>query len=990
VDVPGKQKQDAFDDKAVQQHRMPGHVQRKEPTLPMRTNDAAATALTLFDRYAEMPHAALSNALTDLQREDADVCAALMRLLAADEQTHSFASPLQWFAEQSGSAQNDSAPMDSQTVDRIWPDGTRLGPWCVDGIIGLGGMGVIYAAHRADGLYEREVALKTIRAEIMSPALQQAFAKERSHLAKLEHPSIVALYDAGVLEDGQPWLAMARVHGEAIDRWCDAQKTDLRARVGLLIETCDAIAYAHAHGVLHQDIKPSNLLVNDEGKVKLLDFGLSAMLTPHGDGSFTRIGVSSAYAAPEVFDGAPPSVAIDVYALGVVLYRLLCNDWPRTPRTVTAQPDARDKAAQTPSLLATRATPATARTRSVRNAQALSGALKGDLDAIAQRCVSHDPVARYASVSDLRADLQAWLERRPVAASDGGWAYRASRFMRRNAIAVAATAVLVSASTAGGLVALQQQQRANLEAENGEILSDLFEKSLGAATLNSLGSAPLSSKTLLEDTERQLRTAAGKDRPQFLARGLAVLARAYMVRLEYEKTERLLVESTSLGASDWLQNARTNALLAQLMILRSKPIDAERFAKQGLAIIPVRDGIEDDLIRLDLERQYGRSRARQGDTAGAFAILDKSIRSAKSLGKNASSALSLLLRARGRVYVSTGREDEGEQDLRDALALVDDNDLIALNETRVALSNRLANKGDVDEAHRLVAEVLISSIEVFGPTHAQTGQAWIYVAKSWYQSQVDMRRAKIGLAQSEKILSNQFGPAHPMLEDVFMTRSALSLENDELEDALKYARRVVDIRQRSYGAYSSSLETQDNLATILIALARSKSGKQQEAYYREADSVLSKIIRDGEKLELDMGYARANRVGPLLYFKHIDEAERQAKFELDRTNAQYGADNFNTDAAATDLMWVRVAQGRYDEAAALLVPVLEHLPPIEESPHRHYKFQCILLDIEIARGDPTRIRAQYLHVRKIAERYGIMDALNARHVPGISPTAKHQ
>lgn len=951
----------------------------------MKTNDAAATALRLFDHYAEMPHAALSEALTVLQREDADVCVVLMRLLAADEQTHSFASPLQWFAAQSGSAQNDSAPMDSQTVDRIWPDGTRLGPWCVDGIIGLGGMGVIYAAHRADGLYEREVALKTIRAEIMSPTLQQAFAKERSHLAKLEHPSIVALYDAGVLEDGQPWLAMARVHGEAIDGWCDARKAGVRERVRLLIETCDAIAYAHAHGVLHQDIKPSNLLVNGEGNVKLLDFGLSAMLTPHGDNSFIRIGVSSAYAAPEVFEGAPPSVAIDVYALGVVLYRLLCDGWPRTPRSLTALPHAGDDAAQSPSRIAAKASPVTAQTRGMRDVHTLSRVLQGDLDAIALRCVSHDPVARYASVADLRADLRAWLERRPVTARDGGWAYRAKRFVRRNAIAVTATAVLVLVFAGGGSVAWREQQRADVEAENAEILSELFEKSLGAATLNALGSAPLNSKTLLEDTERRLRAAAGNDRPQFLARGLVVLAQAYLVRLEYQKTEQLLLESKSLGVKDRLQNARMYSLLAQLMLLSARPADAENLAKQGLAFIPVGAGIEMNIVRLDLELQYARSRARQGHTTAALTLFDKAIRSARLLGKDATSALAMLLRARGKLYVSVGRENEGEDDLRNALALVEESDLIIRNEMRDALSKRLTNKGEADEAHRITAEILISSIQSYGSEHAHTGRAWMLHAKSWYSNKVDIRRAKIGLVKSEGILSKQFGPLHPMLEDIFMLHMAISLENDQLEDALKYGRRIVEIKKRSYGAYSSSFEIQDNLATILIALARSKSGEQQEAYYREADNILSDIIRNGEKLGLDMGYARANRVGPLLYFKRIDEAERQARFELDRTIAEYGSDNFNTDAAATDMMWVRVSQGRYDEAAELLLPVLAHLPAVHESPHRHYKFQCILLDIEIARGDPARIRAQYLKVRRIAERYGIMDALNARHVPGINP-----
>ena len=957
----------------------------------MEMNDAGARALTLFDRYAEMPHAALSKALADLQQEDAAVCGQLMRLLAADEQTHSFASPLQWFAAQGASEGHDPALAALQSADRIWPDGTRLGPWCVDGIIGLGGMGVIYAAHRADGLYEREVALKTIRAEIMSPTLQQAFAKERSHLAKLEHPSIVALYDAGVAEHGQPWLAMARVHGDAIDRWCDARKTDLRGRMRLLIETCDAIAYAHAHGVLHQDIKPSNLLVNDEGQVKLLDFGLSAMLTPHGDSGFTRIGVSSAYAAPEVFEGAPPSVAIDVYALGVVLYRLLCDGWPRTPRTLTALPHARDDAAKSPSRIAAKAPPATAQTRCMGDAQALSRVLHGDLDAIALRCVSHDPVARYASVADLRADLRAWLERRPVTARDGGWVYRANRFVRRNAIGVTATAVLVLALAGGGSVAWREQQRANLETENGEILSELFEKSLGAATLNALGSAPLNSKTLLEDTERRLRAAAGDVRPQLLARGLAALARSYLVRVDYKNAERLLNESKALGIHNPLQTARTHAALAQMLNQRGKPEDAGRLIKEGLAMIPRQEGTDDELVRLDLEVQQAQSRLKQGDPQGAFAILDKGVGSAKALGKSARPTLAVLLRLRALVNKSMGRfEDEGK-DLRSALAVTDDRNPGIRNGVRQALAMHLARSGNKAESHRLAADALVSSMKIFGASHAETGTAWLTIAKTWYTCKSDQRRTLIALGLSESILAREFGAIHPQLEDVIGMRIQLTRRNEDWEQGLEYARRGVEIAERFNGPHSEkTLIRKSDLATALIGVTSIKPEKEQAPYYREADTILTGIIREGERQGLDMSADHAERVAPLLYLKRIDEADREAQIGLDKAASKGGEPGLAMKHAVFRMTNVRIAQRRFDEASALLASRVKYLPPIEQSPSDHYDMQGMLLYIEIERGDAKRIRGQYQKVRKIAERYGFMDQLNAEEIPGINPSPQGQ
>ncbi|MGN6153369.1 MAG: serine/threonine-protein kinase, partial [Lysobacteraceae bacterium] len=284
----------------------------------------AARAMGLFDRYADLSEAERTPALAALETTDPDVCAVLSAMLAADASTHAFVSPLDWIA--SRKAVDDASRADGAA---LWRSGVRLGPWRIDGVLGIGGMGVVYAGQRADGWYERKVAIKTIRPELVSPGVMQAFDRERSHLARLEHPAIVALLDAGLADDGQPWLAMQRVHGEPIDAWCDAREADLHARVALMIEACDAVRHAHAHGVLHQDLKPSNLLVVGDGRVRLLDFGLSALRAPPEGGGAPRVGVSMAYAAPEVLRGAAPSVAIDVHALGVMLYRLLCDDWPR-------------------------------------------------------------------------------------------------------------------------------------------------------------------------------------------------------------------------------------------------------------------------------------------------------------------------------------------------------------------------------------------------------------------------------------------------------------------------------------------------------------------------------------------------------------------------------------------------------------------------------------------------------------------------------------
>lgn len=864
--------------------------------------DPIARALSLFDRCIDSSRTSLADTLAELQRDDPETCAALLRLLAADARTHSFASPLRWYA-----ALEES---ETRSELKIWPDGTRLGPWRVDGIIGVGGMGVVYAAHRDDGLYEREAALKTIRPELSSHALRQAFAKERNHLARLEHASIVALYDAGVDDGDQPWIAMQRVRGEAIDQWCDARGADLRTRVRLLIQVCDAVAYAHAHGVLHQDVKPSNLSVNEDGGVKLLDFGLSALRSTYADGAFARIGVSAAYAAPEVFAGAPPSVAIDVYALGVVLYRLLCDDGPYSP--------VAEETAATPSERAQRRPDTVARKRGIADARKLARALAGDLDAIALRCVRRDPTERYAAVVDIRDDLRAWLDRRPVDARDGDWRYRASRFARRHALATAATALALAALLVMSGALLRQRARADMAAENDAILSRLFEDSLRQATLRTLRDPPRRSLALLKDAERRLRTDAGGDRPQFLARGLLALARGYALRSDFATAERLSLESKRLNGDDPLLTAQQNAMLANLMNKRSKWADAERFAREGASALRATEGRDADLARVDLNYQWAISRWLRGDTGTAIRILDRAIESAKPLGDRGRLALASLLRQRATVRASLERYGEAERDLREALRLLDDENPLTLNQTRQTLALLRAAEGDPDEAHALAATALMDVLGVFGASHVETARAWLTVAKTWRICRLDRRRARIALRRAEAIMTSQVGAQHPLLEEILSTRAALEMERGDARTALGYARRAAAIASRTQGRSDiATWRRRNDLAALSIATARESGGDARRALYREADALLAATIDESRRAGIRYGDAYANRVGPLLFFGRLDEAERHAKIaeEIAAMPERSDIDRDNAEFAGLRVHWAR---GHRDEATARL------------------------------------------------------------------------
>ena len=261
---------------------------------------ADARALHLFDELLALSAGAREATLAALRHDDPEAHALLQSMLRADARRHLIDQP--W----PGVPQGPAAAADDPRI------GTRLGPWRIDHVLGSGGMGTVYGASRADGQYEKQVALKCMRTEMSSPALIDAFMRERNHLAQLDHPHIAPLLDGGVEADGRPWFAMRLVHGTAMDLWADQQRLGLKERIHLLLQACQALRYAHDRRVLHQDIKPGNLLVSTDGRVHLVDFGLSAVTGSLHGAVAPRVAVSNGYTAPEVLSGGAASVASDL------------------------------------------------------------------------------------------------------------------------------------------------------------------------------------------------------------------------------------------------------------------------------------------------------------------------------------------------------------------------------------------------------------------------------------------------------------------------------------------------------------------------------------------------------------------------------------------------------------------------------------------------------------------------------------------------------
>lgn len=212
--------------------------------------------------------------------------------------------------------------------------GSRIGAYNIVQEIGRGGMGEVYRAGRADGHYEKEVAIKLVRGGYDSAAVLERFRHERQILASLDHPNIARLLDGGTTEDGIPYLVMELIEGIPIDQYCDAQRLAVSERLRLFLQVCSAVQYAHQRLVIHRDIKPGNILVTRDGVPKLLDFGIAKLLDPTSTSETTMANpMTPEYASPEQIRGEPITTATDVYSLGVVLYHLLTRRSPYPRKT---------------------------------------------------------------------------------------------------------------------------------------------------------------------------------------------------------------------------------------------------------------------------------------------------------------------------------------------------------------------------------------------------------------------------------------------------------------------------------------------------------------------------------------------------------------------------------------------------------------------------------------------------------------------------------
>jgi serine/threonine protein kinase len=436
---------------------------------------------------------------------------------------------------------SESPPLPVPEVSASTLIGRSVGAYVIDAEIGRGGMGSVWRAHRADGRYTGEVAVKFVHASWVGQLGGDQFRTEGTLLGRLNHPNIARLLDAGMLDATQPYLVLEYVEGEPIDVYCERHALNAEARLRLFLEVLEAVAHAHNHLIVHRDLKPSNVLVTQDGVVKLLDFGIAKLLDEHtGAGEITVAGTSALtpqYAAPEQLLGQPVTTATDVYALGNLLYTLLTGRHAVPLATGSKAEIVKAIVTQEPLLASSVGSVAYISRRT----------LAGDLDNILHKALKKMPTERYASAAALAEDLRRYLADQPIQARADTVGYRTSKFVRRHRGGVAAAMICILAIICGLIGTLWQAQRANAAAIQAERQRERALQQLNYARaasdflsflLQQGSNRPFTTPELLTRGEQLIRGQFSED-PAMRARLLLTLANLYGQVGQQEKSLQL-------------------------------------------------------------------------------------------------------------------------------------------------------------------------------------------------------------------------------------------------------------------------------------------------------------------------------------------------------------------------------------------------------------------------------------------------------------------
>jgi serine/threonine-protein kinase len=814
-------------------------------------------------------------------------------------------------------------------------------------------MGDVYRAVRDDDHFEKVVALKLVRTDVSTEVVHKRLRTERQILARLEHPGIARLLDGGATSDGRPFLVMEYVEGTHMGAYAEEHRLDVRGRLVLFRSVCAAVQYAHQNLVVHRDLKPANVMVSADGVAKLLDFGVAKLLdasAPHDPTITAFPAMTPAYASPEQFRGDPITTATDVYSLGAVLYELITGTRAhRFAPGSSLQQAICEQVPERPSAASKRG-----RTAFLRSRRAVGP----DLDAIVLKALRKEPAHRYPTVEAFSEDIGRYLDGLPVGAARGTALYRASKFVRRNRVAVVAVAAAVALAAAFAVDRGIQARRLTRERDRGQrvtaFLIDLFRiadpgeargNTVTAREVLDTGTARL--ETELKD-EPEVR-AALLDTVSQVHSGLGLYGKAVaLARAGLETRRRVLGERhpdvaaslVSLGDASWENgdNATAESCYRESLAIRRALYGPEHPAVaaslQGVAR-SLRDRGDypqaEELYRQALAMQrrllgdahadvasslngLARLLRAKGDYAGAEALHRECLDLRRRLFGSSDRRVVTSLNNLAVVLYLQGKPEallRFRENLAAARTLVADGHPL-VTASLVNLAGAVAEfEGDYDEADALAVEVLRRERAQYGDAHAEVARALdnraaILVGKGDPAAADALYRQ--GLA-----LWRRLGPDDPNVALNLSGRGqALQQLGDDAGAEALYRESIALDRTLIGERTPQTAAIVSGLGKVLLGEGRRS---EAETHFRVASEILEEAPQQARG---DLALARTGLADALTRAGRFAECEEPAREALVARRAMQAADHPALVEAESVLGGCLAAGRRFDEAEPLL------------------------------------------------------------------------
>jgi serine/threonine protein kinase/Tfp pilus assembly protein PilF len=822
-----------------------------------------------LDEALEIPPDRRAAWVTAISTRDAELGADLRTLLAEQE-----AVQQERFL--------DNAVLDARTTVAPALAGQVLGAYRLISPVGQGGSGSVWLAERCDGRFQGRAAVKVLNLALIARAGEERFKREGTILARLRHPSIAQLIDAGVSPAGLPYLVLEFVDGQTIDHYCDERALGIEARIRLFLDVLDAVAYAHASLTVHRDIKPANVLVSTDGQVKLLDFGIARLLEPTDEwgamvavksGPITReVGraLTPEFAAPEQLSGGAVTTATDVYALGVLLYLLLTGQHPAgravdSPITLvraiveTEPPRVSDAVVSRTETEMARAEHAA---RCGTTTSRLRRTLRGDLDTIVAKALKKNTAERYASVAALADDLRRYLRDEPISARPDTLRYRTKTFVRRHRgmVGMAGAVVLLAAAmTSVYTIRLSaERDRAQREAAKAIKVSELLMGLLTRAD-------PFAARTTAEPTLRHLLDSGAEqvqtelaDQPGLQSEMLTMIGRTYRRLGVYDRAQPLLEQALASGQQAF-----------------------------GAEHVRIADTLHD----------LGVVLGDRGEFAAAGRHLEQALAMRrKLLGEHPHVAVTLA--ELGRMYQDQGMNGRAEPLQREALEirrkLLGEKD----PETAVSLSDLgsvLRLNGDLSGAESLLRQCLEINRAARGEEHPNTTTTMHDLALIT-ASRGDQRAAEWQLRYVLALQRKTLGETHPIVATSLNNLARVLVASRRYDEAATLLQEALDIVRPRLGSRHQ-----------LVAIYTINAGAVQLA--RRQPAIAEALLREGLRIRL------------------------QAAGVLPGRRRTLPDDDWSTGATKSLLGAALVAQARYVEAEGTLLEAraeLEAMAPVRD------------------------------------------------------------